>query len=67
MDVRVVGERRASGVKHGGDTDAGAQMPGISSDDLHRFRCGAEQQIIDQRLVLERDDAISAEVEHDTK
>ena len=32
VDVRMMGQRRAPGVQHGGDADAGAEMLGIGGD-----------------------------------
>ena len=32
VDVRVVGERRAPGVQHGGEADARAEMPWVGGD-----------------------------------
>ena len=55
MDVRVVGQGRAPAVQHGGNADAGAQMLGIAGDGEHRLGCRLEQQVIDQRLVVEGD------------
>ena len=57
MDVRVVGERRAPGVEHGGEADAGAQMLRIGGDGGQRLGGGLEQEVVDGRLVLERDGA----------
>ncbi len=39
-------------MEHGGGTDAGTQMPGIGGDGEQRLGGCAEQQIIDDRLVL---------------
>ena len=47
--------RRAPGVKHCGDADARAQMLGVRRDRHHRLGGGAEQQIVDDRLVLPGD------------
>lgn len=35
VHMRVVRHRRAPGVKHGGDADAGAEVPGIGGDGQH--------------------------------
>jgi hypothetical protein len=51
----MVGERRAPGVKHGGNADAGAEMLRVGCDGQHRLRRRAEQEIIDKRLVLKGD------------
>ena len=55
VHVRMVGHRRSPGVEHGGDADARAEMPGIGGDGQHRLRRRLEQQVVDERLVLERD------------
>ncbi len=55
VDVRMMGHRRAPGVEHGGDADAGAEMLRVGGDGQHRLRRRPEQQIVDHRLVLEGD------------
>ena len=55
VDVRMVGHRRAPGVKHGGDADARAEMLRVGGDGRHRLRRRLEQQAVDRRLVLEGD------------
>ena len=55
MDMRMVRHRRSPGVEHGGDADAGAEVLRIGSDRQHRLRRCLEQQVVDERLVLERD------------
>ena len=52
VDVRMMGHRRAPGVEHGGDADAGAEVLGIGGDREHRLGRGAEQEVVDHRLVL---------------
>ena len=47
-----MGHRRAPGVQHGGDADAGAEMLGIGRDRQHGLGGGLEQQVVDHRLVL---------------
>jgi len=47
-------------VQHGGDTDAGAEMPGIGGDRGQRFGRGLEQQVVDDGLVLVGDVAMAA-------
>jgi hypothetical protein len=42
-------------VEDGGDADAGAEVLRVSRDRHHRLRCCAEQQIVDDRLVLQGD------------
>jgi hypothetical protein len=42
-------------VQHGGDADPRAEVLGIGGDGQHRIRGGAEQQVIDHRLVLPGD------------
>src|SRR6266853_1934882 len=48
----MVGHRRAPGVEHGGEADAGAEVPGIGGDGEQRLGRAAEQQVVDYRLVL---------------
>ena len=55
VDMRMVGHRRAPGVEHGGDADAGAEVLRIGRDRQHRLRRRPEQQVVDERLVLEGD------------
>src|SRR5215207_4850867 len=50
--MRMVGHRRAPAVEHGGGADAGAEVLGIGGDGEQRLGCGAEQQVVDHRLVL---------------
>jgi hypothetical protein len=62
MDVRVVGHRRAPAVEHGGGADARAEVLGIvglqptgltrGGDCEQRLGGCAEQQVVDDRLVL---------------
>ena len=56
----MMGQRRAPGVQHGGEADAGAEMLGIGGDGRQRLGRRLEQQIVDGGLVLERDRAIAA-------
>ena len=42
-------------MEDGGDADAGAEVLRVSRDRHHRLRCCAEQQIVDDRLVLQGD------------
>ena len=51
----MVGHRRAPGVEHGGDADAGAEVLRVGRDRQHRLRRRPEQQVVDERLVLEGD------------
>jgi hypothetical protein len=57
VDVRMVGERRAPGVQYGGQADARAEMLRVGGDRGQRLRGGSEQEVVDGRLVLERDGA----------
>ena len=57
VDVRMVGERRAPGVQHGGEADARAQMLRVGGDRGQRLGGGPEQEVVDGGLVLERDGA----------
>ena len=50
-----MGHRRAPCVEHGGDADAGAEMPGIGGDGEQRLGRGLEQQVVDHRLVVPGD------------
>jgi hypothetical protein len=51
----MMGERRAPGVQHGGEADAGSEMLGVGGDGGQRLGGGPEQEIVDRSLVLERD------------
>jgi hypothetical protein len=42
-------------VQHRGDADPGAEVLRVGGDSQHRLRCRLEQQVVDERLVLERD------------
>ena len=57
VDMRMMGERRAPGVEHGGEADARAQMLGVGGDGGQRLGGGPEQEVVDGGLVLERDRA----------
>ena len=52
MEVRVVGHCRAPAVKHGSGADARAEVPGVSGDGEQCLGRRAEQQVVDDRLVL---------------
>ncbi len=52
----MMGHRRSPGMQHRGDADAGAEMLRVGGDPEHRLRRRPEQQVVDQRLVLEGDD-----------
>ena len=52
MDVRVVGHCRAPAMEHGGGADARAEVLGIGGDRQQRLGGRAEQQVVDDRLVL---------------
>ena len=52
MGVRMVGQCRSPGVKHGGEPDAGAEVSGVGRDGNQGLGGGFEQQIIDDRPVL---------------
>src|SRR5271166_401889 len=53
----MVGQRRAPGVQHGGEADAGAEMLRVGGDGGQRLGGGPEQEVVDRGLVLERDGA----------
>ena len=57
VDMRMMGERRAPGVQHGGEADARAQMSGIGRERGQRLGRRSEQEVVDGGLVLERDRA----------
>jgi hypothetical protein len=48
----MVRQRRAPGVKHRGDADAGAEVLGIGRDGGHGLGRGGEQDVVDRGLVL---------------
>jgi hypothetical protein len=53
-------------MEHGSDADAGAKVLWIGGDGQHRLRCGFEQQIVEQRLVVEGKGAdLGGQREHD--
>jgi hypothetical protein len=52
VHVRVVGQRRAPGVQHQGDTDAGTEVLGVGGDRAQRLGGEIEQQAIDELLVV---------------
>ena len=52
MNVRMVGHCRAPAVEHSGGADARAEMPGVGGDREQRLGRRAEQQVVDDRLVL---------------
>ena len=52
VDVRVMGERRAPGMEHGGEADPGPEMLGVGGDGDQRLGRGLEEDGVDRRLVL---------------
>lgn len=42
-------------MEHGGDADAGTEIPGIGGDGERGLGRGLEQQVVEQRLVVECD------------
>ena len=52
MDMGVGCEFLTPGVQHAEEADLGSEMSGIASDFEKGFRAGAEQQIVDDLLVL---------------
>lgn len=55
MEVRMVGHRRAPGVKDGGKADAGAEVLRVGGDLRHGLGGCPEQEVVDGSLVLEGD------------
>src|SRR5579863_1101954 len=53
MDMGMVLELLIPGVEYAEEADLGAQMLGIASDFEEGFSAGAEQQVIDDLLVLQ--------------
>lgn len=52
VHMRMMGERRAPGMQHGGDADAGPEMLGVGGDGDQRLGRDLEQEIVDHGLVL---------------
>jgi len=52
VDMGMMRQRRAPGVKHRGDADAGAEVLGIGRDGSHGLGRGREQDVVDRGLVL---------------
>src|SRR3954447_26159795 len=48
----MVRHRRAPAVEHGGGANAGAEVLGVGGDGEQRLGRGAEQEVVDNRLVL---------------
>nr|POF04829.1 hypothetical protein CFP56_79053 [Quercus suber] len=48
-------QRRAPGVEHGRDADAGAEVARVGRDRQHGLRRGPEQEVVDRGLVGEGD------------
>ena len=55
MDMRVIVQILAPAMKHGNESDLGAEVFGIGADAAQRLGRGAEQDGVDHLLVLERD------------
>ncbi len=55
--MRMVRERRAPGVEHGGEADACSEMLRVGGDGDEGLGGGPEQEVIDGGLVVERDRA----------
>jgi hypothetical protein len=55
MDMRVMEEVLPPGVQHRGHADRGPEMLGIGGDCLHSLGRRPKQDIVDDRLVLQRD------------
>ena len=55
-------------MEHGGDANAGTKMTRVGGDGRHRLGRRPEQQVVDQRLVLERDVGdLGGQREHDVE
>jgi hypothetical protein len=52
MDMRMVGQGRAPGMEDGGGADARAEVPGVGGDREQCLGRRAEQQVVDDNLVL---------------
>ena len=52
MQMRMMKQVLAPGVQHGEEADLGAQVLGIGSDGAQGLGGGAEEQAVDERLVL---------------
>ena len=50
--MRVLGECRPPAVEHSGGADASAEVLGVDGDRQQRLGRRAEQQVVDDRLVL---------------
>jgi len=55
VHMGMVHEGLAPGVKDGEEPEAGTEMAGVGGDLLKRPGCGAQQQVVDDLLVLERE------------
>ena len=51
VEVGVMGQRRAPGVEHRGEADAGAEMLGIGGDGDQGLGGGLEQDVVDTALL----------------
>ena len=52
MQMRMMKQVLAPGVQHGEEADLGAQVLGIGGDGAQGLGGGAEEQAVDERLVL---------------
>ena len=55
MQMRVMDERLAPGVENGEEADLGAEVARVGSDRAERVGDGAEEQTVDDGLVLRGD------------
>jgi len=55
MHMRVMDEVLPPGVQYRGHAECDAEMLRIGSEGPHRLRCRTEQDVVDDRLVLQRD------------
>ena len=68
VHVRMMGQGRTPGVKHGGDPDPCTQVLRVGGDGQHRLRRRAKQQVVEHRLVVEGNGGdLCGQGEHDVE
>lgn len=55
MQVRMMHKRLSPGVKHGQETDLGAEMFRVLGDSAESLTGGAEQDVVNDSFVLQRE------------